>query len=206
MKQLFYILILVTQIQNLFAQDTLILHSGQKKVVHVLEISPVDVKYKRYGTETPLYVLNINEIFCIKYPNGIIDTLTKTPPKEIRNETQKLHIVDSRIFNSKGPLTDARLQKLIYNYPVSPVKDQLLFKYKYLGRQEKIQLFSILAGLGTGYLGLNVYAAAGRSVTRISVAVAGTALIGTSIYFFVKAQRKVKRTKRELVDMYNENL
>ncbi|MBA3681082.1 MAG: hypothetical protein H0W73_07925 [Bacteroidetes bacterium] len=208
MNRSFHILILifVAQFQYLTAQDTLVFHTGERKVANITEINPVEIKYTRYGTETPLYVVNIKEVFWIKYQNGIIDTINKFNVVAINYSPNKLQLLNTRIYNSKGPLNDDALWVLLYNYPKVNIRDQLILRYKELERQRKIHLGSFLLGLGSGYVSLYSIPFAVKENAGIPVVAVGAAALGSGIYFFIKSRKKIRESKTEIVDIYNKNL
>ena len=56
------------------AQDLLVRRDGTQTRVKVLEVSKKHVKYVRYSTESPVYILPVEDIDYIEYPNGDRDT------------------------------------------------------------------------------------------------------------------------------------
>jgi hypothetical protein len=54
---------------SLLAQDTIIKYNGEIVYAKVFEVSPSEIKYKRFA-EGPVYIENKSEIRAIKYSNG----------------------------------------------------------------------------------------------------------------------------------------
>ncbi len=66
---------------SLFAQDIIVLHSGDEIEAVVQEVSKSEVWYKKYSFQDgPVYSLPVSDIFMIKYPNGEKDMFTKQKP------------------------------------------------------------------------------------------------------------------------------
>jgi hypothetical protein len=58
-----------------FAQDTIYKYSAEKVVVKITEISPTEIKYKRFDFQDgPLYTESKNDIKMIIYANGLRET------------------------------------------------------------------------------------------------------------------------------------
>lgn len=208
MKYFILLFICIFQLQLLVAQDTLMLHTGEKKVTTVTEINPTEIKYTRYGTETPLYIVSIKDVFWIKYKTGATDTISKLNMLTTNYPLQddKLHLLHSRIYNAKGPLNENALWALIYSYPKPNVKEQLILKYKELSKQSKLQLTWFLLGLGSGYVSLYTVGFATEDNAVIPVAAVTVAACGSSIYFFINNRKKMRKTKNDIVTLYNSNL
>ena len=98
MKKLFKVLLpamllLVVLSMSATAQDTITKNDGSVIQAKVLEITPTEVKYKRYNNlEGPLYVLNKTEVSAIKYENGEKDVFTGTS-KSVKYKFNTTHEV-----------------------------------------------------------------------------------------------------------------
>ena len=69
MKKLLLILLCLPMIG--FGQDNIILFDGEEIVAKIIEININDIKYKKISNlDGPLYTLDKNEVFMIKYANG----------------------------------------------------------------------------------------------------------------------------------------
>lgn len=65
------------------AQDLIFKTNGDEIEAKVLEITPVEVKYKMFNFQDgPTYVLNKTDVFMIKYPNGQKDVFSNTNTKK----------------------------------------------------------------------------------------------------------------------------
>lgn len=66
------------------AQDVMILRNGDEMNVKVTEVSLTEVKYKRGDVpEGPVYTVLKNDVFMIKYPNGVKEVFNNTATKPI---------------------------------------------------------------------------------------------------------------------------
>ena len=85
MKVTSHILISVITIilysSGLKAQDTLYLKSGQIVPSKIIEISPLEIKYKKaHNRRGPIFITNRSDINFIKYESGTIDTMKAVEP------------------------------------------------------------------------------------------------------------------------------
>ena len=63
-------------------QDTIIKYSGEIISAKIMEISPTQIKYKKFNFQDgPLYVENKSDIKMIKYSNGLKEEFAKEKPK-----------------------------------------------------------------------------------------------------------------------------
>lgn len=63
------------------SQDTLHFRNGSSIISKVLEISPLEIKYKKIeNTDGPVYIVNKEEVKFIRYKNGSIDSFTEIKP------------------------------------------------------------------------------------------------------------------------------
>lgn len=68
------------------AQDVITFKNGEEKQVKVTEVSPTEVKYKKFDNiDGPMYTDQKSTIFMIKYENGLKDVFNS----EVGNEAQK---------------------------------------------------------------------------------------------------------------------
>ena len=76
-KALLLVLILVNTFITIKAQDVIFLIDGSEISCKVIEITTDKVKYNRFDNlDGPIYILNKNEIFKIRYENGTSDVLS----------------------------------------------------------------------------------------------------------------------------------
>jgi len=61
-----------------YGQDTLLDMKANENLVKVLEILPTEIKYKKWDNmDGPIYSINRNEVFRIKYKNGTSEVINK---------------------------------------------------------------------------------------------------------------------------------
>ncbi len=96
MKNLFKLTLLVILISNVnsaFGQDTLRLKNRNKLVCKVQKISETEIEYKKWeNIEGPIYTIDINKVFEIVFENG---TIEKIIPDEM-SVSKELDILDKR--------------------------------------------------------------------------------------------------------------
>ena len=74
MKNYYLISFFILSLLNFKAQDTIVFHSGKKIEAKVLEIGPINIKYKKYNNlNGPTYLTEKKEISSIKYSNQTED-------------------------------------------------------------------------------------------------------------------------------------
>lgn len=88
MKKLVLIVMAIATIAK--SQDIITLKNGEEINAKIIEIGTSEIKYKKNET-SPLYVINKDDIFMIKYQDGTKDLLNKSENKNIekRNETSE---------------------------------------------------------------------------------------------------------------------
>ena len=85
MKKLLLILLCLPMIG--FGQDNIILFDGEEIVAKIIEININDIKYKKISNlDGPLYTLDKNEVFMIKYANGEKEVFDK---KDVKKDINK---------------------------------------------------------------------------------------------------------------------
>ncbi len=72
-KFIFIVFIVICSSNSLSAQDIIILQNGEEISAKVLEVNPTEIKYKRFGSERPIYSIEKFRIFMIKYEDGYTD-------------------------------------------------------------------------------------------------------------------------------------
>ncbi len=115
---------------TLFSQDTLFLKNGDKKVIKLVEVTPIEIKYKRGdNTDGPTYILDRREIVKVKYANGEEEqlgaaTAKVTEPQVVKSNNsgnRLLTIRDKDVFFVGEKIPDAELKKFIdeYQFPTN---------------------------------------------------------------------------------------
>jgi hypothetical protein len=129
MKKILFILGALVYGHALFAQDIIILESGDEIKTKVQEIGTDNVKYKKYDNPSgPIYTLMKSDIFMIKYENGDKDVFKETEskaaatvaPDRARKDTLRVDndfwgaiIVDE----SGNKLSENKVRSIISNVP-----------------------------------------------------------------------------------------
>lgn len=80
MKHLFTIVLLLWFSVSAFAQDYIFFRNGDELRVKVQEISPTEIKYKKYSNQQgPTYSVPKKDVEAIQYENGDKETFNSTP-------------------------------------------------------------------------------------------------------------------------------
>lgn len=128
---------IILQSLTLMGQDTLYMKSGIKIPSQIIEISPLEVKYKKLDNiDGPTFVTHNADINLIKYKNGAVDTI--------------------RVQSSSNPVVKSTpvVPKVIDPHP--PIYAQGMF-YKYDGRRIKAkEMHSILGKMNDPELNLHI--------------------------------------------------
>jgi len=73
-KFIFIIFMIICKSNLLYAQDTITLLSGEEISAKVLEVTPIEIKYKKNNNqEGPIYTIEKRDVFMITYENGSKD-------------------------------------------------------------------------------------------------------------------------------------
>lgn len=88
-----------------FSQDTLQLRNGTNVLSKIMEISAVEIKYKRTeNADGPLYIASRDDVKAIRYKNGFVDSFPEIKPwfKPVtKNENQVTDNAVARNFNKE---------------------------------------------------------------------------------------------------------
>jgi len=97
MKNIIFLLLMVSIFTNLNAQDVIIKNDGTEIESKISEVGLENIKYKKFSSlDGPTYLLPKKEIFMIKYEDGTKDVFN--PKESITNNTQS----SSSDFHRKG--------------------------------------------------------------------------------------------------------
>ena len=99
MRILLLLLFLFSFLQSSIAQDTLFRLSGESIGVKVLEITPLEIKYKLTSNlEGPTYTVFKSDVFMIEYANGSKDVFgaKSDKPKENVSKSDSLFLKDEK--------------------------------------------------------------------------------------------------------------
>lgn len=88
MKRLTAFFILLSCITNyLFSQDLIVLKNGDEIKSKVLEITPAEIKYKKFDNlDGPTVTILKTDVFMIKYQNGTKEVINNTNTSSLGNE------------------------------------------------------------------------------------------------------------------------
>lgn len=101
MKKFFLISISILSFHFLKAQDTIIKYSGDILRVKVTEITPTEIKYKKFEFQDgPTYVDKKTDILIIKYANGLKEHFDRAPSNPVQNNSGN---TSTDYYNAQGP-------------------------------------------------------------------------------------------------------
>lgn len=79
MKKVFLLVIGLFTFSGIFAQDNIILKSGDEIKSKIIEVATAEIKYSKFDNPTgPVYTILKSDVFMIKYENGSKDTFNQT--------------------------------------------------------------------------------------------------------------------------------
>ena len=82
MKKLLFTALLIISCHFIFSQDTIIKYSGEIIQAKITEVSPTQIKYKKFNFQDgPMYVENKSDVKMIRYSNGLKEEFQKEQPK-----------------------------------------------------------------------------------------------------------------------------
>lgn len=88
MKKLFFSFFITVLAVNAYAQDTIIKTSGDKVVAKITEITPAEIKYKRFDFQDgPSYIESKSSVKEIHFSNGMVEVITA--PQQYVNTAPK---------------------------------------------------------------------------------------------------------------------
>jgi hypothetical protein len=74
----------------LFSQDILVLKNGDEIQSKIIEINPLEIKYKKFDNpDGPIILVNKTDVFMIKYQNGTKDLINNNLSKENESKSEK---------------------------------------------------------------------------------------------------------------------
>lgn len=116
MKKLF-ILILISCVSGVYAQDVIVKKDGSTILSKVLEVNVSDIKFKKYSNmEGPTYTIPIKDILSINYSNGDKDTFgnmliqSNDKPNTTENSLSS-YVNDGLISNNNDRDVSCNLEK-----------------------------------------------------------------------------------------------
>jgi len=119
--------------QFLFSQDTILKYSGESIVAKVLEISPLEIKYKKFDFQDgPTYIVKKEDVDWIRYAGGLKEHFERQsqPKPSTQNSTDyygapatnnryapdnKITEFGSRFRYNNGLITEREMQSILMN-------------------------------------------------------------------------------------------
>jgi hypothetical protein len=210
------ILIIISSVTSLCAQDTIRFTNGNATPVKVNEIGDTEIKYNRWDNITgPVYVCAKSEVLYIRYVNGMKDTFAVAKPKaEIPvhetpgyvNSTpqqpafQQIIFVHKRLYYDHHRLNDKSLLVLIRKHPDQGVQNLMLKDYSKISvykNNRTIGLFMLYGGIATTLLSGRFGSGAGGAL------LIGTAAGISGSIIAVMNKNKCIGKRREIARAYN---
>jgi hypothetical protein len=98
----FTVVFLMVGISSVTAQDLLVLRDGNIIEAKVIELSPSEIKYKRFEhLDGPTIVIPANNVLSIRYENGKVETINAAPiagQKDSQAESPETTVMDPDRF------------------------------------------------------------------------------------------------------------
>jgi hypothetical protein len=203
------------------SQDTIYFKNNSILSVKINEVGISEIKYQTFNNLTgPNYLIQKNEIYKIKYSNGIIDTIV-TANVDIKHEqssTINMQLIGNKIYCDGKPIGKLKTHKLLMSNSLSNNQINLIKDV------EKLQIYERnKKAFAPGLFILGVVVPAITSVSALGMAfsegsngndavalftggiVAGAALRISGHIVFKMNKNKVKAKKLELLEKYNQN-
>jgi hypothetical protein len=212
----FIIISLLVYSGILFSQDTIVLADNKKVIANVSEVSPSQIRYKRFDMpDGPVFTENLSNIQSIHYKNGVVDhfnknvSVLKSAP-EIEENYDFVQI-DKKTYTYNGRPAGVNKMNKVMSRKNDRELNAALVKMNASKRRQYLG-FGALPAAGVAFYGL-VYGSitedSGYGNSTISnvfygaAAVGAVAIVGftaTGIIF----SKKYQKHKMEAVKLYNE--
>lgn len=222
MKTIYTIILLLVVIpfSKMYAQDVIVLKSGDEISAVVNEIGIDVIKYKKFDNQTgPIYNVEKSQVFMIKYQNGT---------KDVFNQVQEKQVPENKVAQNKVAEVAPQLdipppppQVLSYSLGVklngNRLQDQQV-RDLYVNHNEALQLYNKGAGLQTfagvcswleiGMLLLTAYASNNvpEGSSKQIVTIRGLSIIGAMMVVGVSCNITGHSKKRQSVERYNADI
>lgn len=137
MKNIFLILLLSFSIGNAFSQDTITKNNSEKIIAKILEISPTEIKYKKFDFQDgPTYIELKSDIKMIVYSNGSKEVFEQKKPEKVvvqvstedadyyggKNASNNIDILGKVKFKQNGKiLNERRLHNVLLQTNDKPI-------------------------------------------------------------------------------------
>jgi hypothetical protein len=212
-------LILTTFLLN--AQDTIYFKDKKVLPAKITEVGTSEIKYQRFDFLTgPNYLASKNDIFLIKYANGVTDSIKSLPLPEpatisvsFAENPDRIRLRGNKLTYQGERISDRKLRSMIPNQTSTETQRQLKNEFKKLN-QYKINeaalapvLFLAGAGIHIAALG-SVFGGNGGagslSGNSLVATFLGGAVLRISGHIVNIVYRNKKKSKRQdIVDIYN---
>jgi hypothetical protein len=195
---------------TLFAQDILLLKSGDEIKVLVNEISTDLIKYKKFeNPDGPLYVIEKNKVVMITYKNGSKDVFSEVP--ETKKQEQKKQTTEAK--PKKIELLTAHKGVVRQNAVVLNKKEVRTLMNNnidalelYNKGQKQVFVGEIVAGVGLGIeivalIAMNTHKFNDTTVGIIGIS-GGVVCLATSMTVTFSGRKKIGKS----VDSFNSGI
>lgn len=209
-----FILFSITTFSS-FSQDTIVLHNNDKILCKIIEISSIDVKFKKFeNIDGPDYLESKSNIHQILFNSGLVETFEKEVKQEIivKKELPK--------YNEKIDLIGNKFYYKGNEYRYKEIKTDVLQKSTNKKLQELIQkkttndviYYSTFIGVPTVIVGASFIAigtvdqifGGNGDITTTGLIITSGGVLTLSFNSFCKGRDKY--LKKRIIQVYNEGL
>lgn len=206
------------------AQDTIYFKNKTTVAAKITEVGVSEIKYQRLDNLTgPNYLSSKNDIFLIKYSNGVIDSIKSVTPistpaitsTHYYSNPNAIRLSGNRIIYQNRAISDRQLKSIIKELPSS--EKQLTLKKEFNKLNEYKLKESALApalfvsgaavhfvALGSAF-GANGGAGVSNGTALVSTFIAGAILRISGHVVNVVYKNKKKSKREDIVNIYNEH-
>lgn len=223
MKNIFILFAILLFISNIIqAQDTIIKINGETILAKISEITPTEIKYKRFNFQDgPSYVENKSEIAQITYSNGLkevfsVKEIKKEIPETVTNSDyynpnatpvnpqSKMEPYGTRYKYQGRKIGEREMQRVLMN-----TKDKQIIGLVQSAKDAKTMQYLGFAAIPLAITGLVLFATASDNYGNIDsgkMIAGGIMFCGAFAVPVVSIVNKHKRTKlnKKAVQLYNE--
>jgi hypothetical protein len=206
-------------------QDTIRFRSGEVKAVKVNEVGLNEIKYNRFDNLTgPTYVSPKSDVMLIRYAGGQVDSfkvavqqpLKEQEPKASNNQgsnsgirsNEKIVIRGTDLFYQGRPMGEARLKKLVTEFPDQNKRIDLFKEFEVLRAYKKKQSLYFFGGLGAGvglaYIGFIITAITEDATPLLVTLPIGVGLGVTGTVLSAKQKKKKLMQRAKVAQLYND--
>jgi hypothetical protein len=171
MKKFIFLLFIFNFVK---AQDTILFHNNEIKIVKVNEVGTDEIKFKRYDNlNGPVYVINKSEIKYIKYAGGLKDSFPLSKKQELTGvQSGSFQVIEpkpekvlapacdkiiigpkNKLLCNGRPVGESRLGNIILTLPEGAKKKSMQSMYNIMKSQRTQQYIWGYTGLAVGVIG-----------------------------------------------------